>query len=73
MIRCLHALGYEAWVVGNREFDWGPEPFLESVRLSAMPVLSGNALVEGKPVGTLPESAGPLAKLRPWLLKEIAG
>ena len=73
MIRCLNALAYDAWVVGNHEFDWGMAPFVDSVGLSTMPVLSGNSLIEGKAVGTLPESIGPLARLRPWLLKEVAG
>ncbi len=73
MIRCLNALACDAWVVGNHEFDWGLDAFAECVGLSSMPVLSGNAMVEGKPVGKLGESAGPLAKLRPWLLKEAAG
>ena len=73
MVRCLNALNYDAWVVGNHEFDWGMAPFTESVKLSAMPVLTGNALVEGKPVASLDPSASPLSKLKPWLLKEIAG
>ena len=73
MIRCLNALAYDAWVVGNHEFDWGLEAFADGVGLSVMPVLSGNAMVAGQPVGKLAESAGPLAKLRPWLLKEVAG
>ncbi len=70
MIRCLNALDYDAWVVGNHEFDWGPEVFAACVGASAMPVLSGNARVEGKPLGL---ATGPLAKIRPWLIKEIAG
>jgi 2',3'-cyclic-nucleotide 2'-phosphodiesterase (5'-nucleotidase family) len=73
MIRCLNALAYDAWVVGNHEFDWGLDAFADCVGLSSMPVLSGNAMVGGKPVGKLGESAGALAKLRPYLLKEIAG
>jgi 2',3'-cyclic-nucleotide 2'-phosphodiesterase/3'-nucleotidase len=73
MIRCLNALAYDAWVVGNHEFDWGMDPFTTSVQLSAMPVLSGNALIEGQRVGTLSDSAGPLARLQPWMIKEIAG
>jgi len=73
MVRCLNALNYDAWVVGNHEFDWGMVPFTESVQLSAMPVLTGNALVEGKPVASLDPSVSPFSKLRPWLLKEIAG
>jgi 5'-nucleotidase / UDP-sugar diphosphatase len=73
MIRCLNALNYDAWVVGNHEFDWRLDPFIDSVALSTMPVLSGNALFEGKPVGAFNPSAGPLTKLRPYLIKEIAG
>jgi 5'-nucleotidase / UDP-sugar diphosphatase len=73
MIRCLNALAYDAWVVGNHEFDWGLDAFTDSVKLSTMPVLSGNALIGGRAVGTLPDSAGPLSRLRPWLVKEIAG
>jgi 2',3'-cyclic-nucleotide 2'-phosphodiesterase/3'-nucleotidase len=73
MIRCLNALAYDAWVVGNHEFDWGFDSFADCVGLSSMPVLSGNAMIAGKPVGRLGESAGPLARLRPWLLKEVAG
>ncbi len=73
MIKCLNALNYDAWVVGNHEFDWGMEPFTDSVKLSSMPVLSGNSLLEGKPVGTLDASVGPLSKIKPWLFKEIAG
>jgi 2',3'-cyclic-nucleotide 2'-phosphodiesterase (5'-nucleotidase family) len=70
MIRCLNALNYDAWVVGNHEFDWGPDAFASCVGISTMPVLSGNALIEGKPFG---QATGPLAKIRPWIIKEIAG
>jgi 2',3'-cyclic-nucleotide 2'-phosphodiesterase/3'-nucleotidase len=73
MIRCLNALAYDAWVVGNHDFDWGMGPFANSVSLSKMPVLSGNALIEGKPVGSLDPASGPLSLLKPWLLKEVAG
>ena len=77
MIRCLNALAYDAWVVGNHEFDWGLDAFTGCVGLSSMPVLSGNAMIVGAPVGApggkLGESTGPLAKLRPWLIKEVAG
>jgi 2',3'-cyclic-nucleotide 2'-phosphodiesterase (5'-nucleotidase family) len=73
MIRCFNALGYDAWVAGNHDFDWGLDVFADCVGLSAMPVLAGNAMVAGKLVGTPGESAGPLARLRPWLIKEVAG
>ncbi len=73
MIRCLNALACEAWVIGNHEFDWGLDVLAQSVQLSAMPVLSGNAMIGGKPVGRLNDTAGPLTRLRPYLIKEIAG
>lgn len=73
MIRCLNALAYDAWVVGNHEFDWGMEAFSDALKLSAMPVLSGNALIEGRATGTFPENGGAFSKLKPCLLKEIAG
>ena len=70
MIQCFNALAYDAWVVGNHEFDWGLDALTACVGQSAMPVLSGNAMVGGKPVGNLD---GPLGKLRPYLIKEVAG
>jgi 2',3'-cyclic-nucleotide 2'-phosphodiesterase/3'-nucleotidase len=73
MIRCLNALAYDAWVVGNHEFDWGMETFADAVKLSSMPVLSGNALIEGRSVGTIHDDANPFSRLKPYLLKEVAG
>ncbi len=73
MMRLLNALKYDAWVVGNHEFDWGADVFAARVADSAMPVLSGNALLSGKPSGTLAAGTGPFAKVRPWLMKEVAG
>ena len=71
MIRCFNALGYDAWVVGNHEFDWGIDPFTDCVKHSAMPVLSGNVLFNGRPPA---EAVGtPLSRIQPYLLKEIAG
>ena len=70
MIRCLNALSYDAWVVGNHEFDWGMDAFTACVDASAMPVLSGNARIQGKPLGL---ATGPLGKIRPWLIRDIAG
>ncbi len=64
MIRALDALGYDGWVVGNHEFDWGPGPFSAARKDSTMPVLSGNL--------RCPASASSPA-LRPYLLKEVAG
>src|SRR5213595_2160365 len=73
MIDLFNHLKYDAWVVGNHEFDWGIEPFERALERSTMPVLAANTLVEGKPSGDFLEAKHPLAKLQPFALKEIAG
>jgi 2',3'-cyclic-nucleotide 2'-phosphodiesterase/3'-nucleotidase len=67
MIQLLNALNYDAWVVGNHEFDWGIDTFADAVKLSAMPVLSGNSRVEDG------AADGRFRNLRPYVVKEIAG
>jgi 2',3'-cyclic-nucleotide 2'-phosphodiesterase/3'-nucleotidase len=68
MIRLLNALRYDAWVIGNHEFDWGIETLAGAVKLSTMPVLSGNSLLD-------PALArgGDFARLQPYFIKEVAG
>src|SRR5438046_3777872 len=73
MIDLFNYLKYDAWVVGNHEFDWGIEPFERALERSTMPVLAANTLVEGKPTGEFLDTKHPLAKLQPFALKEIAG
>src|SRR5216110_1785911 len=73
MIDLLNHLEYDAWVVGNHEFDWGMECFERALEQSNMPVLAANTLMEGKPAGEFPDSQHPFAKIQPFILKEIAG
>jgi 2',3'-cyclic-nucleotide 2'-phosphodiesterase/3'-nucleotidase len=73
MIRCLNALAFDAWVIGNHDFDWGMEALGGALKLSSMPVLSGNALIEGRAVGSISEIASPFSRLKPWIIKEVAG
>jgi 2',3'-cyclic-nucleotide 2'-phosphodiesterase (5'-nucleotidase family) len=73
MIDLFNYLRYDAWIVGNHEFDWGMDPFLHALRRSTMPVLAANTLVEGKPAGDISDPHNPFAKLRPYILREIAG
>src|SRR6266404_9736933 len=51
MIDLFNHLKYDAWVIGNHEFDWGIEPFERALERSAMPVLAANTSLEGKPSG----------------------
>ncbi len=73
MIDLFNQLGYDAWVVGNHEFDWGIEAFHQTLQKSTMPVLAANTLLEGKPPGEFADAKHALAKIQPFILKEIAG
>ena len=73
MIDLFNLLRYDAWIVGNHEFDWGIEPFLKAVERSEMPVLAANTVLEGKPAGAFPDAHHPFAKIRPFIVKEVAG
>ena len=73
MIDLFNHLRYDAWIVGNHEFDWGIETFLNALQRSAMPVLAANTVLNGKPAGASSESEHPFAKIQPLIIKEIAG
>ena len=73
MIDLFNHLGYDAWVVGNHEFDWGIEAFHQALQRSTMPVLAANTILEGKSAGEFADAKHPLAKIQPFILKEIAG
>ena len=73
MIDLFNYLKYDAWIVGNHEFDWGIEPFQQALQRSTMPVLAANTLLEGKPAGEFSDPKHPFAKIQPFILKEIAG
>src|SRR5213594_2102356 len=73
MIDLFNHLKYDAWVVGNHEFDWGIEPFERALQSSTMPVLAANMLLEGKPAGEFSDAKHPFARIEPFILKKIAG
>jgi 2',3'-cyclic-nucleotide 2'-phosphodiesterase (5'-nucleotidase family) len=73
MIDLFNHLGYDAWIVGNHEFDWGIEPFYQALQRSIMPVLAANTLLEERPAGEFADPKHPLAKIQPFILKELAG
>lgn len=70
MIGLFNELGYDAWTLGNHDFDWGPEMLETNLKLSKMPVLTGNLVRNGKLPG---EIDGAWAKVRPWMMKEVGG
>jgi 2',3'-cyclic-nucleotide 2'-phosphodiesterase (5'-nucleotidase family) len=73
MIDLLNHLEYDAWVVGNHEFDWGMECFERALQQSNMSVLAANMLMEGKLAGEFPDAKHQFAKIQPFILKDIAG
>jgi 5'-nucleotidase / UDP-sugar diphosphatase len=73
MIDLFNHLKYDAWVIGNHEFDWGIEPFTSALQKSAMPVLGANTTLNGKPAGSFSDSRHPFAKVQPFIIKQIHG
>jgi 2',3'-cyclic-nucleotide 2'-phosphodiesterase (5'-nucleotidase family) len=73
MIDLFNHLKYDAWVIGNHEFDWGIEPFINALQKSAMPVLGANTTVDGKPAGASSDSQHPFAKVQPFIVRQVAG
>src|SRR5947199_3713425 len=73
MIDLFNHLQYDAWVIGNHEYDWGIDPFTNALQKSARPVLGANTWVDGKPAGSSPDSQHPFAQVQPFIIKEIAG
>src|ERR1700694_273185 len=73
MIDLFNHLKYDAWIVGNHEFDWGVETFLNMLAKSAMPVLAATISMDGAAAGDFRDAKHPFAKVQPYALKEIAG
>ena len=73
MMKLLNRMNYDAWVIGNHEFDWGYEPMVEVVKTSTIPVLGSNAKVGEVFANTLKDKSHPLAKIKPYVIKEVAG
>ncbi|MFL6515129.1 MAG: bifunctional metallophosphatase/5'-nucleotidase [Chthoniobacterales bacterium] len=73
MIDLFNHLKFDAWIIGNHEFDWGMDPFVRALENSSMPVLAANMSMAGRRAGTITETANPFSKVKPYILKEIAG
>lgn len=70
MIGLFNRLGYDAWTLGNHDFDWGPEFLEANLALSKSPVLTGNLELGGKTPGALD---GVWNGVKPWVMKEVGG
>ena len=70
MIDLFNRLGYDAWTLGNHDFDWGPEKLEANLALSQMPVLTGNVERAGAAAGGF---TGAWGTVKPWIVKEVGG
>jgi 5'-nucleotidase/UDP-sugar diphosphatase len=70
MLELFNRLGYDAWTLGNHDFDWGPEATAELLDLSVAPVLTANLEREGRRPGGFD---GAWSKVRPWMVREVGG
>ena len=61
IIGLMNAVGYDAAIPGNHEFDYGTDRFLELVKEAEYPYISCNFTKEGKPV------------FSPYIIKEAGG
>lgn len=73
IIDAFNHMGYDAWVLGNHEFDWGIKPVHEVLQRSGMPVLTANCSLDGQRPGEYRDGKHPFARIQPYLLKEVAG
>jgi len=64
-IAVLDAMGYQAIIPGNHEFDGGCEPFLNEARALKTPVLAANLAFDSPLSGQIP--------FKPWLILERHG
>jgi 2',3'-cyclic-nucleotide 2'-phosphodiesterase (5'-nucleotidase family) len=70
MVDLLDRLGYDAWTLGNHDFDWGPEKTEGMLAASRPTVLTANLEKGGAAAGKLD---GAWKNVRPWTVREVGG
>jgi len=70
MIDVFNQLGYDAWTLGNHDFDWGPEVTETILSKSSCPILTANIGRDGAVPGSL---SGAWKRVLPWTIKEVGG
>ncbi|NLG35246.1 MAG: bifunctional metallophosphatase/5'-nucleotidase [Lentisphaerae bacterium] len=66
MVKALNALGYDAWAVGNHEFDWGVDVLAGLLETMQAVPLAANLRVD-KPA---PEA---FRRVQPYVIREVDG
>ncbi|MCX6897823.1 MAG: bifunctional UDP-sugar hydrolase/5'-nucleotidase [Verrucomicrobia bacterium] len=67
MVRALNHLRYDAWVLGNHDFDWGREKLARCVEASQAPVLAANLRCDATASKAIAD------KVQPFIVKEVDG
>lgn len=70
LVDLLGRLGYDAWTLGNHDFDWGPERTEALLTASQPAVLSANLARGDRAVRGLD---GAWGRVRPWTVREVGG
>jgi 2',3'-cyclic-nucleotide 2'-phosphodiesterase (5'-nucleotidase family) len=65
-VQAMEWLRYDAWVLGNHEFDWGLDALKKLHDETTLPMLGAN-------VGVRRGQKQPLDKVRPFLIREVDG
>lgn len=73
MTDCLNALDYDAWSIGNHEFDWGLGPLHDALTHCRAHAIGTNILLEGQRPEDFDQKDHPLAKIRPWNVFTVGG
>lgn len=67
IVKLVNYLRYDAWTLGNHEFDWGTDTLAVCLARAEVPVLAGNL----KPVNDTAKKQFGMVK--PYVIKDIAG
>ena len=70
MFELFNRLGYDAWTLGNHDFDWGPEKLEQNLAASRADVLTANLTKGGAASGAF---GGVWEKVKPWTIREVGG
>ena len=70
MIELLNSLSYDAWTLGNHDFDWGPEKLEANLKLFKAPIVTAN-LKRGAAVSG--QFGGAWENVKPWTIREVGG
>ncbi|HQN79750.1 MAG: bifunctional metallophosphatase/5'-nucleotidase [Kiritimatiellae bacterium] len=66
MARAMNALGYDAYAIGNHDFDWGVTTLGKLLEQMEVPVLAANLLAG-------PAAPAAFRRVQPYILREMDG